>query len=108
MLSPEYVAFIVITFGGFPDAVYNAAHVPEESVHEVTLKLPPALPSLHETVPIGTVGEFDESLTNITNFAVPLGDRIAGFGLIEDVVRCKTFTIRAETPALPEWLESPP
>ncbi len=90
-----------MTLGGFPDAVYLDTQAPDKSVHEVALNWPPALPSFHDTVPVGVVGELDESLTLTTNVTVPLEDRVAGFGLIVAVVRCNTFTERLDIPALP-------
>jgi hypothetical protein len=107
VLSPEYVALIVITLGGFPEAAYLDTHAPDESVHDVVLNWPPPLLSLHDTVPEGVVGELDASLILTTNVIVPLEDRIAGFGLMDTVVGCSTFTERGDIPALPEWAESP-
>ena len=97
----------MITCGGFPEAVYFDTHAPDESVHEVALKVPPVLPSFHDTVPKGVVGEPDESLTLTTNVIMPLLGKVAGFGLIVVVVRCSTFTERDDIPALPECAESP-
>ena len=59
VVSPEYVAVIQI----WPDfdGVYDIVHVLEApleaaSVHVGLLKVPPALLSLHDTVPVGLVG----------------------------------------------------
>src|SRR2546426_1586807 len=59
VVSPEYVAVIQI----WPDfdGVYDIVHVLEAplaaaSVHVGLLKVPPAPPSLHDTVPVGLVG----------------------------------------------------
>jgi len=48
----------------------------------VGLKDPPAPPSLHETVPVGDVGEADESVTVAVSVTEPLlcGVIVAGFG----------------------------
>ncbi len=108
MLSPEYVALIVITLRGFVEAVYIDAHEPDESVHEVALNLPPPLLSLHDTVPEGITGELDASLILTTNLTVPLEDRVAGFGVMVAVVECSKCTERDDIPALPKWTESPP
>ena len=35
----------------------------EDNVHELELNFPPAPPSLHDTVPVGTAGELDSSVT---------------------------------------------
>ena len=86
MLSPEYVAFIVITLRGFAEAVYIDTHEPDTSVHEVALNLPPELLSFHDMVPEGVVGEIDASFIFPTNMIVPLEDRVAGFGVIATVV----------------------
>ena len=83
-------------------AVYIDAHDPDERVHEVTLNTPPALLSTHDTVPMGVVGELDESLTLTINLTVPAKDKVAGLGVIVVVVRCNSFTKRDDMPALPE------
>jgi len=57
--SPEKVA-VIVKVPAFAGGLYTMAHLPVlvevpncANVHEVALKLPPAPPSLHDTVPVG-------------------------------------------------------
>lgn len=87
--------------GAFALGVYENTHALDESVHEVALNDPAALPSVHDTVPVGVVLELDVSLTLTTKIEPPL-DTVDGFWIMDVVVLCNTFTVKAEMPALPE------
>jgi len=50
-------------FVALDDGVYDVVHIPADNVHVVELNNPPALPSLHDRVPLGIVGEFAVSAT---------------------------------------------
>src|SRR5574340_197435 len=56
---PEYplfaanVAVTVTEFDAFVDGVYVTAQLPDESIQEDGLNVPPRFPSLHVTVPVG-------------------------------------------------------
>ena len=52
-MSPSYVAFTVIDFEEDVDGVYNTVQALNERLHEAVLNVPPAFPSLHDTVPVG-------------------------------------------------------
>ena len=52
-------------------AVYETSQLPDESVHEEGLKVPPALLSVSVTIPAGIVGELEVSETNIVNVTDP-------------------------------------
>ena len=57
------------------------AVVTTTSVHVLELKVPPAPPSLHDTLPVGTVGVRVESTTvalKVIGFPI---DVVAGFGV---------------------------
>lgn len=69
------------------DGVYDVVHVPDDKVHDDELNEPPAPPSLHDTVPLGVVGEFDVSDTVEVNVIAFPGTKDAEFGVMAtDVV----------------------
>ena len=85
---------MVIVLGGFAEAAYDTSHEPEESVHDTGLKVPPAPSSFNWMVPVGVVGEAEESATVMVNvFDVPgftvreLGEmaRVVGSGMDAEV-----------------------
>jgi len=57
--SPLYIA-VMVTEPGVVDGVYVTVQLPEDSVHGRPLKVPPALPSLQLTVPLGVVAVPEE------------------------------------------------
>lgn len=74
-------------FGALDDGVYDVVHVPDDTVHDDELNEPPAPPSLHDTVPLGVVGEFDVSDTVEVNVIAFPGTKDAEFGVMAtDVV----------------------
>src|SRR5256712_6609019 len=87
VVSPEYVAVIQI----WPDfdGVYDIVHVLEApleaaSVHVGLLKVPPALLSLHDTVPVGLVGvPLFVSVTTAVKFVDIPTVPVPGFGNTE-------------------------
>src|SRR3989442_7001627 len=87
VVSPEYVAVIQI----WPDfdGVYDIVHVLEvplaaASVHVGLLKVPPALLSLHDTVPVGIVGvPLFVSVTTAVKFVDIPTVPVPGFGNTE-------------------------
>jgi len=59
-------------FVALDDGVYDVVHIPADNVHVVELNNPPALPSLHVIVPVGTFCEFAVSATvAVSVMAVP-------------------------------------
>lgn len=62
MPSPEYVALIVITLGGFEVAVYVETHFGTGMAQDAGLKVPPALLSLNVMVPERAEGELEVSV----------------------------------------------
>jgi hypothetical protein len=75
------------------------------------LNEPPAPESPHETVPVGEVGDADESVTDAVSAMELLGVVgvvVAGLGDMAVDVGCGGwFTVRDEVPVLVEWVESP-
>jgi hypothetical protein len=72
VLSPGYMAAIVTACGAFVEGVYNVAQVPpDESVHEVSLNVPPALPSPNDMVPDGVVWKYAVSETDTESVTCP-------------------------------------
>jgi len=65
------VPVIVTDAGEFAAATYVAVQLPPDNVQELVLKEPPAPPSLNAIAPVGVVGEFDVSDTEIVIVAVP-------------------------------------
>lgn len=54
---------IVAVVGEFRDGVNDVEQVPDASVQEAGLNVPPALPLVHDTVPFGVVGKLVVSAT---------------------------------------------
>ena len=100
MLSPLYVAVIAIEFGAPVDGVYDVVHMPDDRVHVEELKEPPALPSLHDTVPLGVVGEFDVSDTVDVNVIAFPGVKDAEFGVMATDVVCIESMANGNVPEL--------
>ena len=66
--------------GGFGGTVYVVVQV-DGNVHDDGLKVPPALLSLHDTVPVGVVGELEVSVTCTENDKVPLEGSVVELGV---------------------------
>ena len=82
----------------------------DAKVQEPGLKEPPAPPSLQEMLPVGAVGEVDESVTVAVSVAELLltGAEVPEFGDTDVLVGCGGWlTVRDEVPALDECPESP-
>lgn len=47
--------------------MYTVVQSPDDSVHEVGLNVPPTFASLHDTLPVGVVGEVELSATVTVN-----------------------------------------
>ncbi len=52
---------MVTGLDAFVAGVYDVMHPPDGNVQEVGLNVPPALPSVHVTLPDGVVGELEVS-----------------------------------------------
>ena len=58
---------IVAAVGEFRAGVYDVVQVPDASVQEAGLNVPPALPLVHDIVPFGVIGKLVVSATCTTN-----------------------------------------
>ena len=76
----------MVILGGFAGAAYDTSHEPEESVHDTGLKVPPAPLSLNWMVPVGVVGEAEESVTVMVNVFDALGFTVKELGETARVV----------------------
>lgn len=94
------MAVIAIEFGAPVDGVYDVVHMPDDMVHVEELKEPPALPSFHDTVPLGVVGEFDVSDTVDVNVITFPGTKDAEFGVMTTDVVCIESMVSGNAPAL--------
>ena len=56
-------------FGELEGGSYDTLQLPDESVHEDGLNVPPMLPSFQETLPVRVVGELEVSVTVAVNFS---------------------------------------
>lgn len=61
--------------------VYVVVQLPDTSMQEGGLNVPPTLPSVHMTEPVVAVGELDVSLTWAENVTEPPGDTVAELGV---------------------------
>jgi hypothetical protein len=57
----------VTELGEFMATVYDVVHPPDGNVQEVGLNVPPALLSVHITLPDGVVGELEVSIIVAVN-----------------------------------------
>jgi len=81
----------------------------EERLHAVAPKVPPAPPSVQETVPVGGVGDEDESATTAVKVIEVPAVADDGFGVTLVVVGCGGWlTVRDDVPELAECAGSPP
>ena len=74
--------------------------MPDERVHVEEPKEPPTLPSFHDTVPLGVVGEFDVSDTVDVNVIAFPGVKDAEFGVIATDVVCIESMTSGSAPEL--------
>jgi hypothetical protein len=73
------------------DGVNTVVQSPDDSVQEGGLNVPPALPSLHDTVPVGVVGEAELSATVAVNVIDPPEETVEGLGLSVRVVESRVL-----------------
>jgi hypothetical protein len=66
----------------FEAAVYETVQLPDERLHEEMLNVPPALLSLSATIPDGTVGGLEVSVTSIVSVTVPLAVKVLELGVM--------------------------
>ena len=85
-LSPPYVAVTVMELGEFAAGVNTVVQSPDDSVHEEGLNVPPAVPSLHDTVPVGAVGEVEVSAIVAVSEIDPAEETVPGLGATVTVV----------------------
>jgi len=90
------------------DGVYDVVHVPADKVHVSELNEPPALPSLHDTIPSGVVDEVDVSVTVEVNIIAVPDVKETEFGLMITDVECIVTTARDSIEELVTWVISPP
>ena len=107
MGSPEYAAVIVTDEGGLEEDMYDVVQLPSDKVHEVESKVPPALLSLNNTVPLGVVGELEVSVTDIVSMIVAPEFIVPEFGAIAVVVVSSRLIVRGDVPVLVACVGSP-
>jgi len=72
VVSPPYLAVIVIELGALAAGVYDVVHVFDDKMHVVDVNEPPAPPSFQDICPVGVVGKLDVSVTvTVKGIAVP-------------------------------------
>ena len=104
---------MIVTLVAEEDGVYEVWH--ELELDEVDARLqmaglnaPPAPESLQETVPVGEVGDAEESVTDAVSATVLVVGVVAGLeATAVDVGWGGWLTVRDEVPVLVEWVESP-
>lgn len=72
--------------------------IPDASVQEGELNVPPIFPSPHVIVPVGVVGEFDESVTVTVNVSVIPDTYDAGFGDTVTDVEESELVVKIDVP----------
>ena len=70
----------------FVEAVYVTVQLPDDSVHEEILNVPPALPSLNATIPDGVVEELEVSVTEIVRVTDPPAVKLLELGVMVTLV----------------------
>ena len=66
--------------------MYDTVQLPDESVQDGELNMPPVFPSLHDMVPVGVVGELEVSVTVTVNVTWAPEFTVDGFGVTVVVV----------------------
>jgi hypothetical protein len=80
---------------------------PDESVHEVSLNVPPALLSFIDSAPVGVAVVRDVSETDIVSATGPPELIVVGFDVMLIAVLSNDVTAKGVDPKLAEWEESP-
>jgi hypothetical protein len=89
---------MVTVEGAVVETVYEIIHLPDDSVHGVGLKVPPAPLSVNDNVPEGVIGELDVSMTVPLIVTTPPAFTVAGLGLMM-TLDAWIFTVRETAPA---------
>jgi hypothetical protein len=89
------------------EGVYDVVQLPSDKVQEAESKVPPALLSLNNTVPLGVVGEFEVSVTDIVSVIVVPEFMVLEFGDIDVPVSSSRFTVRGKVAILVACAASP-
>jgi hypothetical protein len=105
-VSPRYEA-VIVTDEVLEEGVYEMVQLPSDKVQEVESKVPPALLSLNDTVPLGTVPELEVSATDIASEIVAPEFTVLEFGEIDVLVVLSRLTVRGEVPVLVACIVSP-
>lgn len=105
-MSPRYEA-VIVTDEVLEEGVYEMVQLPSDKVQEVESKVPPALLSLNDTVPLGTVPELEVSATDIASEIVAPEFTVLEFGEIDVLVVLSRLTVRGEVPVLVACIVSP-
>jgi hypothetical protein len=66
----------------------------DDSVQEDGLNVPPALPSLHDTEPVGVVGEVELSATAAVNVTELPEVTVEGLWVTDRIVECRVVTTK--------------
>ena len=86
--------------GGLAETAYDMEQPPPDNVQEVGSKVPPALLSLNNIVPVGVVGELELSAVDILNMTVVPEFIVLIFGEIVVIVVSSRFTVSGKVPEL--------
>lgn len=106
-LFPPYSAVIVIEFGGLSDGVYDTEHEAADKLQKGRLNVPPALPSLHDTMPSGIIGRLDVSVTRAVNWVPVPWLIVTVFGVMVVVVLANLDIAKVNCPLFALWDKSP-
>ena len=98
IVSPEYVA-VMVTVDCVFVLVYDTVQLPDESVHDVGLKVPPPV-SLNTTVPDGVLGVLEVSVTVTVNVTDSPEVTEAEFGVMNKLVGSAEFIVKGNVAEL--------
>ena len=87
--------------------MYDVVQLPSDKVQEVESKVPPALLSLNNTVPLGVVGDLEVSVIDIVSVIAVPEFSVLEFGNIDVVVASSRLTVRGDIPVLVACVVSP-
>jgi hypothetical protein len=82
--------------------------LPEDKMQDCVLNTPPKLLSLHNIMPVGTIGKLEVSVSKTVSCTLDPEGMLLALDVIARVTSEATFDVIVDVPVLPECVLSPP